>query len=56
MLELHYDDVHIEKYRKMGKTGHKRRNSEFTIFNSVAQGHRRKLCQRIELPDSIKMI
>ena len=56
LLELHYDQLHLEKYLASGKTGLKRRTSDYKVFGSIAQAHRLKLCQRIELPDSIKQI
>ena len=56
LLELHYDQLHLEKYLASGKTGNKRRSSQFKVFGSIAQAHRLKLCQRISQPDSIKQI
>ena len=56
LLELHYDQLHLEKYLALGKSGNKRRTSEYKVFSSIAQAHRLKLCQRISLPDSIKQI
>ena len=56
LLELHYDQLHLEKYLASGKTGLKRRTSDYKVFSSIAQAHRLKLRQRIELPDSIKQI
>ena len=55
-MELHYDQLHLEKYLASGKTGNKRRSSQVKVFSSIAQAHRLKLCQRISLPDSIKQI
>ena len=59
--ELHYDGVFTEKYfrkyRTQGgeeRTATKRRKSDFKVFKSVANAHKRKLCQRIELPQSVK--
>ena len=46
LLELHYDSIHIERYLASGKTGQKRRASDYKIFSSIAQSHRLKLCQR----------
>ena len=56
LLEIHYDQIHLERYLSLGKTGQKRRTSEYKVFGCVAQAHRLKLCQRIELPDSLKAI
>ena len=59
LLEMHYDDVYMEKYlRKFrgseGRKLAKRRQSDYKVFKSVVQSHKRKLCQRIELPQSVK--
>ena len=55
MLELHYDNIHLERYLAIGKA-QQRRSSEYKVFGYVAQSHRLKLCQRISLPDSLKAI
>ena len=34
LLELHYDDVHFEKFKHLGKTGRKR-TSEYRVFLSA---------------------
>ena len=59
--ELHYDAVFTERYLKtcVGRDGEerkatRRRKSDFKVFKSVANAHKRKLCQRIELPHEIK--
>ena len=59
LVEMHYDDVYMEKYlRKLrgseGRKLAKRRQSDYKVFKSVVQSHKRKLCQRIELPQSVK--
>ena len=53
LLDLHYDNFHFEKYKARGKNARKRQ-SDYKVFNSVAQAHRRKLCQRMELPEGVK--
>ena len=50
------NQVHLQRYLALGKSGQKRRTSEYIVFRSVAQSYRMKLCQRIELPESIKSI
>ena len=55
LLEICYDNVHLEWYLAMGK-GQKRRTSEYKVFGFVAQSHRLTLCQRMTLPDSLKAI
>ena len=53
LLELHYDDIHFEKWkRKDGKAP--LRKGEHTVLNKVAQAYRSKLCQRLALPKSVK--
>ena len=54
-MEIHYDTLHLQRHLALGK-GQKKRSSEYKVFTTVAQSYRLKLCQRIELPDSIKSI
>ena len=62
LLEIHYDDLHYETYMKKneaqrGKRGKgKKRQSEFKVFKSVVNNFKRRLCQRIGLPDEIKAL
>ena len=58
LLEMHYDDVHFEKWRARGSHGPKpsRRQSEYKVFGSVVASHQKKLCQRIELPLRVKAL
>ena len=53
-LELHYDDVHLNKWKHRNRAPG--RASEFKVFRAVAQVHRKKLNQRITLPKSVKDI
>ena len=55
LLEIHYDTLHLERHLALGK-GQKKRTSEYKVFTTVAQSYRMKLCQRVELPESIKSI
>ena len=55
LLEIHYDTLHLERHHLLGK-GQKKRTSEYKVFTTVAQSYRMKLCQRVELPESIKSI
>ena len=55
LLEIHYDQVHLERHIALGK-GQKKRTSEYKVFTTVAQSYRMKLCQRVELPEYIKSI
>ena len=62
LLEIHYDDLHYETYIKRieahkGNRGKgKKRQSEFKVFKSVVNNFKRRLCQRIELPDEVKAL
>ena len=60
LLEMHYDDVHIAKHlrRIQGRNGEervvtKRRKSDYKVFRSVVNSHKRRLCQRIHLPEQV---
>ena len=56
-LELHYDDVHVEKYRERGGAANvPARKGEHKVFRKAVNSYRKKLCQRIELPGHIKAI
>ena len=61
LLEIHYDDVHTEKYMRSinNITGEdrkplKHRKSEYKVFKGVVHSHKRQLCQRIQLPQCVK--
>ena len=59
LLELHYDDVHVERWRKKYGDEHKKapeRKGCHKVFSSVADGRRRKLNQSLELPETVKAI
>jgi len=59
LLELHYDDVHVERWRKRHGDDKERapeRRGAHKVFSSVAQGRRKKLNQSVELPDAVKGI
>ena len=56
-LEMHYDDVHLKRWRR--KHVEKRapgRRGAYKVFASVAEAHRRKLNQDLELPPKVKCI
>ncbi len=46
--------MHIEKFR--GKKKVPSRPGEYKVFQSVAQAHRKQLCQRVALPKAVKEI
>ncbi len=58
LLEMHYDDVHFEKWRAKAPHGTKptKRQSEYKVFRSVVATHQKQLCQRLELPQRIKAL
>ena len=52
-LELHYDDVHLQKWREKHANDARRapgRRGAYKVFGSIAEVHRRKLNQDLELP------
>ena len=53
LLELHYDDVHMNKWKHENKKC--TRDGSYKIFHSVAQTHRKRLNQKITLPKKSKM-
>ena len=55
LLEMHYDTVHFEKWkRKDGKAP--LRKGEHIVLNKVVQAYRSNLCQRLVLPKAVKDI
>ena len=47
LLEMHYDDVHMSKWRtKSGKAP--KRQGDYKLFQAVVQTHRKSLCQRLQ--------
>ena len=55
LLEIHYDAVHFQRWKdKHGKAPNRR--SEFHVFNSTINAHRKRLCQRLQLPMQVKDI
>ena len=58
-LELHYDDVHLKRWRQKHADSEKRapgRRGAYRIFASVEQAHRRSLNQDVALPTSVTCI
>ena len=59
LLELHYDDVHLQRWRAKHADSQKKmpdRMGTHKVFASVAQTYRKKLNQCTELPGSVKAI
>ena len=60
LLEIHYDDLHYERYMKKAETpktkrgNRKTRLSEFKVFKSVVNNIKQQRCQRIQLPNEVK--
>ena len=62
LLELHYDDVHMQKYNKrqasadaIGRHKH-RRGSEYNLFNKLIGNRFHRRHGSSELPDEVKEI
>ena len=55
LLEIHYDSVHFERWKKRDGKAPLRR-SEYHVFTSTINAHRKKLCQRLALPKDVKSI
>ena len=53
LLEMHYDDVHLQRYREK-EVQTRRRKGSHSVFQAAEVVHRQKLCQRIDLPLPIK--
>ena len=58
LLEMHYDDLHYEKWRARGSRGAKptKRSSDYKVMRSAVASHQTKLCQRIGLPPEVKAL
>ena len=59
LLEMHYDDVHVESWRQ--KHGHgegrpPKRKGTHKVFASVVHSRRKKLNQGVALPESVTNI
>ena len=55
LLEIHYDAVHFQRWKdKHGKAPNRR--SEFHVFTGTINAHRKRLCQRLRLPEQVKDI
>ena len=55
LLELHYDSIHFERWKSNEGKAPMRR-SEYYVFKSAVNSHRKKLCQRLVLPKTVKAI
>ena len=59
LLEIHYDHVHLLEWRRKHDESLKKmpkRKSEWAVFRSVVDSHRRKPCMRVELSSSILQV
>ena len=55
LLELHYDAVHFERWKSNEGKAPLRR-SDYYVFKTAVNAHRKKLCQRLVLPKAVKAI
>ena len=55
LLELHYDAIHLERWRGHSSRAPARK-SEWHVFSSTINAHRKQLCQRLQLPKAVKDI
>ena len=56
LLEMHYDDAHFEKYREQEAKKLPKRKTEHNVFKKAISLHRKRLCQRIDLPEHVKAV
>ena len=59
LLDLHYDDVHLQNWRKREESARKRmptRKTDFQVFANVSYTHRRKPNVHVALPNRIKNV
>ena len=56
LLELHYDDVHLEAWTENHDKKPPERKGKFKVFASVAHARRKQLNQRLTLPQPVKDI
>lgn len=59
LLEIHFDNVHLIEWRRKhdeSKQKMPKRQSQWSVFRSVVDSHRRRPCMRVELPSSILQI
>ena len=55
LLEIHYDDVHIQRWKeKDGKVPD--RKGKYQVLKGTINAHRKRLCQRLQLPKEVKDI
>ena len=50
------DDVHVEKWKAKSSKAPPNRKGGYKVFQKAVNCYRKRLCQRIELPDHIKQI
>ena len=55
LLEIHYDDVHFQRWKqKDGKVPD--RKGKYQVLKGTINAHRKRLCQRLQLPKEVKDI
>ena len=53
---MHYDDAHIEKYKERTAKTLPTRKADHKVFKKAIGLHRKRLCQRIDLPESVRAV
>ena len=56
LLDLHYDEVHLENWTQIHNKRPPERKAEYKVFASVAHARRKQLNQRLALPQGVKDI
>ena len=59
LLECHYDDVHLQRWRQKHADDQKKapeRKGKHKVFASVVQTNRKRLYEALELPTAVKSI
>ena len=54
LLELHYDEIHLERWKHHSKVPVRER--QYSVFPAVALAHRKQLNQKLCLPKSVKTV
>ena len=53
---MHYDDIHTEKYRERTAKTLPTGKAEHKVFKKAISLHRKRLCQRIDLPHDVRAV
>ena len=55
LLEIHYNDEHILRWKRKDNKVPERKG-EYRVFKSTINAHRKRLCQRLRLPEEVTKI